>query len=435
LKARRPFRIIIRAHTARRDAAHCILLAKIFERMGCKASIASTRDYAARIRLWRPDAIVILTNGPIRETKALAPRARLVYLDGEGFQAPGYTNAEWWQENRDAFDMLDLVLVWGNQALEDFNEFFPEAERSKIQVVGSPKLDLVRLLPDRYRNTDRSDRSIGLVARFPNINDHRGMQPLLHMKKRRNVDRLIVQCNNAWGFVSAIRAIIEKTSFRISIRPHPNEQLELYPEFLRFWIGEQNRDRAEIDDSLAFPVWASSQKALISPTSTSFLEAYLLGIPVINLDMISGTEVVNRQYAETAAGWQAGGMMPETTDQMCELLERGASPPVCDETINNQLTDICDWHAGRSACLRAARAIVDDLNNRPPERTAHWPRPLVDLRDEFSFWQNMRRNPLHQNFNYKKGYHPVPAVYDEMAERAFELEHERQESGPSIQGG
>jgi len=92
-----------------------------------------------------------------------------------------------------------------------------------------------------------------------------------------------------------------------------------------------------------------------------------------------------------------------------------------DEAIENQLHTHCNWQSNTSACLAAARDIVETLKTtRRPSPAL--PRSVIDLRDRISFWRAVRRDRLHTNFNYREGYHPLPDYLDEMVDIMLERE-------------
>jgi len=410
------YRVVIRAFTCRRDVAPLALFAKILEREGCEVIIAGVRNFRTTIKIWKPHAVVINTMGNALEVAKYSPGSKIVYLDGEGFQVPGKGNADYWAENPLQFEMLDLAMVWGKKIVEECHEVAPSMDFSKLHVVGNPKLDLVRFLPEAQK-TKSKKKSVGAVCRFPTINDHQGYMPVRTLPNEGNLERVIIQCKAFVALINAIEAILENTDLNVSIRPHPNEQLETYYRFIKPRFGEKFKDRIEIDDSLVFPEWAAQQAALLSPTSTSFLESTLLGVPVVNLDYLSDSVEFNKEYAPVCEEWQAGGLMPENLDQLCQILNSDLQTPQVDAAVEAQLRDYCDWYSGESACKNAADLVVELLKKDCPKMGIGWPTFLVKLRDGISFYRAMRENPLHHNFNYKEKFHKIPKYYDQIVDR------------------
>lgn len=410
------YRVVIRTTAARRDAAPAVLLAKLLERMGCRVMVTSTRDFAKSLIHWKPHVAVI--NSPNRgpETAKLAPQSRIVFFDAEGFLPSGFTLTELWERNPENLAALDLVLVWGRKVLEQCAERVPKDELSKFHVVGNPKLDFVRYLPEKLKKT-KGNKSLGVIGRFSTINQYEGVPIVRTLPNPGNIDRIINECRSFNGLYYAIEAILEKTDYKISIRPHPNEQIESYTQYVIPRFGKEHEHRFEIDSSIDFVQWAVRQDALISPTSTSFLEAYLLRIPVINVDKIAGTNEFYQAYATVSAEWQGGGICPASLEELTAVLNRGVPAPGRNHAIEKQLAEYCDWQSGGSASLRAAQQIIALLETATFPRRLHRPYWLVDLRDEVSFRRYSRRNPLHHNFSYRRGFHEIPAHFDAMVDR------------------
>jgi len=203
------------------------------------------------------------------------PVTKVVYFDGEGFQVPGVSNAEYWASHPESFEYLDLALVWGKQIIKECQECAGNLDFSKLHVVGNPKLDLVRYLPDRFKSKGTT-RSIGIVCRFPNLNDYEGRMPLRTLANPGNLEKVFVQMKGFVTIVEVVRKLLRQTNFQVSFRPHPSEQIESYKSYIPKWIEKTDASRVSVDESMDFPAWAAGQRVLLSPSSTSFLEAYLL---------------------------------------------------------------------------------------------------------------------------------------------------------------
>ena len=387
--------------------------------MGCVVLIAGTRDFNWTLPLWKPHLTVVATLGVAKKVKDIHPSGRVIFLDAEGFHAPGKSNAEYWAENSDNYQVLDLAMVWGRRIIDEVKEFAPSLNISKLHVIGNPKFDLVRYLPDRLKSNN-GKLSVGVVCRFHNLNDYEGRSTIRTLPNPGNLERVLVQVKSFGATIDVIRAILARTDYDVSLRPHPSEQVESYQKYLSSWFPKKDVPRISVDDTIDFSAWAVGQRALLSPSSTSFLEAYLLGIPVINLDKIAGTVEENRNYAPVVGEWQNSGLMPRDLDEVCCWLNEDIPKSPRNEVIETQLNEYCDWQSNKAACFRAATLTMELLKKSKLRPTLYWPTKWVDLRDAFSFKRAMWQNPLHHNFNYRRGYHDIPAHYDEMADRILE---------------
>ncbi len=385
------------------------VLAGILEKNGCEVIIASVRDFAKTIRWWNPHATVINTPSVAKQVKNNAPNAKIIFLDGEGYKIPEKSRAKWWMENREEFELLDEILVWGKSVLEDFERESGVLSSEKVHIIGNPKLDLVRFLPEIMKKKGETN-SLGLVCRFHSINHHAGIPGIRMLATDLNNLQRMVSMVYAWeATLRALHAILERTDFRVSIRPHPSESVEGYKEFVIPYLPKEWRARVTVDETLDFASWALKQKALVSPTSTSFLEAYLLKIPVANLDKISNTEEYNKGRAQVASQWQKGGYLPGSLEELCDLLKGDMEPTGTNPEIEKQLDVFCNWNSGKSACKRAAEIIIESIASYNPPTRVRVTKMLIEKVDNISFKRACRSNRLHPNFNYKKGWHSFPS--------------------------
>ncbi|PCJ99929.1 MAG: hypothetical protein COA45_03710 [Zetaproteobacteria bacterium] len=367
------------------------------------------------VRFWKPDAIVVNTLSDVM-IKEKYPDITVIFFSGEGFHGPNDSHAKIWLEKPEYYENMDLGLVWGPKVKEECVERFSEdIDVSKIHVVGNPKLDLIKFLPQRLKRNKKN--SVGFIGRFPKLNDHLNRSTMYFLSTDFQVEEAIIQCKSANAMIRAANKILEETDLNVSIRPHPHEQIESYPENISVWFDKKYHDRIDIDDSLFLPTWIAEQKAILSPTSTSFLEAYMLGVPVINLDYLSDIVAFNQNYISFTKEWQEAALMPKTYDDLIVLLaDENALQVKTDRAIEKQLEEFSNKDMASSACLNAAICIMDTLKQASQKTAYHVPYRIVDLWDEISFRRNMRWNDRHHNFCYRRGYHKIPDYVDEIVD-------------------
>jgi len=408
-------RVLIRAHSARRDVAPLALFQKILERMRCSVMLTSGGSFTRALRFWKPHVAIVGTFGNAKNIKSVAPKTKIIVLDQEGIRNPKNRHAIQIMAQPELVANVDLGLFWGEKIIQEFEEIAPHLDRRNLHVVGYPKLDLVKYLPERFK-TSKNNHSLGVVCRFPNINPYNAQVLIRTLPNPDNVEKNIAQIQAFVAMIKVLRVILERTDYKISIRPHPQEQSDSYKQYIRLWFGKEKEDRISIDESIDFAAWAAAQRVLLSPSSTSFLEAYILRVPVINLDAIATTFEYNRGYASVVAEWQEGCLLPKNMDELCEILEEEHSAFLPCISIEKQLESYCDGNSKESACLRAARLTKKLLVEHEHSFQLHWPKAFVDFLDGISFRRNMRKDSLHHNFNYRRGYHHIPPHFDEMAD-------------------
>lgn len=405
-------RIIIRAFTCRRDVGSACLLAGLLEQMNCAAMVTSVRDFDRTVELWKPHVVVVNTLSGAGRVKAKWPNLPAVFFEGEGIKPESSTAfiANYYKEHRPFFDAADLILLWGPRSYDLVTAELSPEDIAKVHVAGNPNLDLAKFMPESMRYDPKS-KSLGFSTRFHRINDHAGRSALRTMADDdKKVDVAILQSRGFVAMIKTIRILLDRTDFKISIRPHPLEQLESYGQFKDRWFGKEISNRISVDNSVSFSQWAAKQRAILSPTSTSFLKAYILGVPVINIDRISGVVGVSRdREGQFSRAWQDAGTVPHTEEELIDLVTSHLPDVGNSEEVNRQLETYSNYGRNHSACYTAARHISEMAHSVPQPNGFSVPKQVVDMVDAISFRRALSRNPLHPNMNYRRGYHAPPA--------------------------
>jgi hypothetical protein len=401
------YRIVIRAFTLRRDAAAAMLFAELLKQKGADVVIASGRDFQRTVRRWNPDAIIVNTVGQIPRLMKQAPEAAIVLWPGEGAQAIESSDAMQLGEWPDAYERLDLALLWGRKTKEFFHQTLPDADHSKLVVCGNPRLDVTKFNPGLVT---RERKTVGFVGRYHSLNRYNAVPAVFSLQYPHKRDGVVWQVENFISMITIIHRIIEETDLNISIRPHPLEA----PEGYDFVNEGPFKGRIEIDDSVDLAAWTARQRVIVAPSSQSFYESYVLRIPTINLDPLTGNAELIRRLTPHAAMSQLVSFNPETYDEVMALIADPPEAPHTNDELDRHLDEFHDWFTPHSALSRGADATMNMLRNRTRPRGRHLPTPLLNLWDRLSFLRVHRRDPLHQNFNFHKNFHHPPAYFDEI---------------------
>lgn len=411
-------RIAIRAHTARRDTASSVLIERALQRKGYDTFICSVRNFEWILKYWKPDAVVVQTTGSAIPARRLSPDAALIFMDAEGLQPEDNTWATFWSQNPDYYDVLDLAMIWGPMLVEEVKRLMPDADAGKLRVTGSPKFDLVRHVA-AHRRPENPPKSVGIVGRYPSINNHDGFPTIRGLHVKSNLDFTISSCNAYHVQHQIIRDLLLTTDYTISIRPHPLEDISSYYRYVIPSFGKQYASRFVIDDRLDVADWMIEQRALISPTSTAYIEAYVLGIPFIIVDRISGMYDYNAKYADVCREWLESAYVPHTIEEASSLVKNAPDLNTQRPMMDRQLQRYC----GLPGNTWATTKIVDEIDALMRKRgvtPSAWRMPSLgaDLLDQALFWRAQYRDPRHANFHYRRGYHLAPeyvdATLDEM---------------------
>ncbi len=403
------YRVVIRAFTLRRDAAASIILSKILETKDCDVVVASSRNFVRLIKFWNPDAIVIDSFSQINRCMEHSPTSKIILLSGEGGNKKSASEAKMFSKNLSAYNNVDKILLWGKKTESFFHELMPKEDHRKLIVCGNPRLDLIKFNPELQKN---SRKTIGIIGRYHTLNRYNRVPAIFSMQFYHKKEGILWQVENFFATINLVHRIISETNYTISIRPHPLEAPEGY-DFM--YEHEPFKGRVEIDDTLDLAYWTSRQKFIISPSSTSFFESYILGIPMINIDYLTKTSEIIKGITPHAALSQNVSYNPKSFDEASDLISNNNLRPKKDRFADEHLDEFHGWNMQGSAISRCANEIIRTLKNRRKSNIFKLPRFLLDTIDYISFKRSIRRDPLHPNFSYFKKYHKTPNYYNDIA--------------------
>ena len=195
-------------------------------------------------------------------------------------------------------------------------------------------------------------------SRFSTVNHHEGRPSLVNTQDKSMLEYAMISLKAYHTMHKAITLILEKTDHNISIRPHPHESTNFYyryflPTFSKF------KDRIEIDENLFIPEWIANQKYIVSTTSTTFVESYVMKTPTISLDYISNIHNWYNDYSKETSEWVNGAILPKSFNALIKLINKKLVVKV-DKKIEKQLIRTCDFNKDSSAlhnCFKLIKKI------------------------------------------------------------------------------
>ena len=210
--------------------------------------------------------------------------------------------------------------------------------------------------------------------------------------------------------IDCIKKILSDTNYNVSIRPHPLEQIESYYLYKKDWFKNLHT-RVHIDNSLSFTEWAQNQKIIVSPTSLSCIDAFLLKKPIVNIDYIAGIYKYNHDRCWMNKQWQSLAYMPKTLNDFIDKIKSNKLKVIKNTSIEKQLRDYGNWNINESSTYKAAKYISDFAKTNSAGFKLRLPSFVLELIDNYRFWKHCKINPYHHNLNYKKGFHkPVKDI-------------------------
>lgn len=408
-------RVLLRVHSVRRDGGYNIILKKILEELGFEVFIACTRNLNFCLRYWRPDIVIISTLRLIKHIKNLSPNAYVVFLEGEGFQVKNDDRANFCFQNKQYFDLYDLFLIWGDGQLEGFQKFKNFMNIEKVFAIGNPKVDVVKFLP--IQSIDNKRKSLGFLCRFTSINHHEGIPVIRNLEKKKQLDYAKMLLDSYHTIHKTILFFLKNTKYNISIRPHPTEALETYYKFVVPSFGERYKNRIQIDENLFVSDWMIRQKIIFCPTSTSFIESYIMKVPIVNLDKLSGSYTYSKNYSRATREWLNASINPKSYKELEKIVRSTRKMKSCKK-IEKQLNLVCNLEKGESSLLNASNLIIKKFKRNKKIKLGI-PSILLSVCDELLFKRMMKKNPLHLNFSYKSNIHKDPIYLNEFVSNIF----------------
>ncbi len=416
IKLKKRYKILIRLVVVRRDYSTYGLLKSCLEAIGCKVLIVSSNNFTLALKLWRPDAVIVhtLTSGKIAND--ILPSVKKFFLDVEGFRVQNLSHAKFFLEQKNYMKYFSYFFFWGQRIIGEFQKFAPNLDRSKIKIIGNPKLDLARYLKKNLKKKTQKSMTIGIATRFHALNNHRA-RPLI-FSIANNPDKYKytdTQIKSFLALMDVMKAIIKETKFKISIRVHPFEAIQGYEDNLKRWFGQKNLHRFHIDESLDFSEWVINQDVVITPTSTALSECYLLNKPVINIDKIAKVVEYNKSRDKVVDDWFNGAYLPPTVTELIKMLKKKKLAVKKCKAVDEMLKNYCDWHNGRFAAKVSMDYIIKELNESiVPKFKISFPyeivKSIISIKDRIMNF----KNPLLKNFNYSTFYHKSPLIYSKV---------------------
>ena len=346
-------KVLLRSMGVRRDAGYCLVLKAMLEHYGYKVFISCTRNFDFALKFWKPDIVILSNFFGAEKVKILSPHSFMIYLEGEGFNLYDSYMADYCFENRNILKLYDLILLWGNVHVDSFKKYKNKINTDKIFAIGNPKIDLIRYLP--LNKIKKKKKTIGFLTRFSTINHHEGVPVLRNLQVEWNLGYAVGGLKSYNTMHKAINLILENSNYNISIRPHPHESVDTYYKYVLPSFGKY-KNRIKIDGNLFIPEWIANQKYIISTTTTTFLESYIMKTPMINLDFITGIYKWSRDRAEIVAKWVDASYLPKSFNELIKLVKK---KPIFrkDKEIERQLEVNCNFSENKSSLHNVVKIL------------------------------------------------------------------------------
>lgn len=321
--------ILIYFDNYRRDFLVANLLADFLIKEKKKVFITSRNNIIFFSKALNCDVYLFVTNAfnpPSIKIISEIKNKKIVIIDAEGAQTFErckyfYSHFQNIRNNMDyIYNYASKVFVWNDNVKNFLIENNICQNKNSISVVGSPKMSIMSLMAKKEKNNN----TIGFISRFISVNDFLNRSALENIiLKHYNNDQYVYsakgEVESVYVFLNIIDRIISVTDYKISIRPHPNENFSTW-----LTLVKKFPDRVSLTDPKEDLIeWIQNVDQIISTPSTSLVEPIILGKKIISIHKLLKDDVLDKYYEYSIAG----------------LLEKVHAPNNIEEIMSCLMTD------------------------------------------------------------------------------------------------
>ena len=395
-------KIIIFPHTLKRDAVSALILKGFLEKRNFDVQITSMINLEKWIRFWKPEILVIFSHGRAQRIKKKFNNLKIVFIDGEVFQQSHEDLAKEFFDDTKSFESLDLILVGSELSKRCFGKY--NLDNSKVHVVGNTRFDTARFLLKK-KITKRN--GIGFASSFSLLNHHEGYSTIRGLYNDTGLKYGVTSVYGYNAFYRALIYILKNTDHHISIRPHPNEDPDSYQRFIIDRLDKKLQKKIDIDTSLDFTIWASKLKCIVAPTTTSIIQANLVGTPVFNILSISGQRDFWDNYAKSYKICNESSSIPSNFDDLKNKIKKAKPIKSIKKEVKKLLNEECDWNNDEYATYRSSN-LIEQFSKNVGRNFLRIPKFICRFFEYYFFNKALRKKPQVQNFNYSEFFQSEP---------------------------
>jgi len=406
--------IFLYTDSLRRDFSTCYILQETLQALGYKTFICSRRNFLRFIRFVLPAKLFIIGQVNMLEDSFFLRENQkegneVFFMPAEGFAADE-EYITMYPEDID-YSILNAVFFWGKNSLKWFSDHRTIDDNAKLIRAGYARLPIAREY-DHLVNIKA--KRIGFVGRFPAINDlyeRSVMSFFLNETTERGrsqlVGRLNSESNAILCYLNLFDYIINETDYIISVRPHPNEDASVYDALLNRYKG-----RVEINNVFDVAEWMAGCNMIVGLASSSFIDAHLVGTPVICLDKLLNSQESTLHFDPALKWMYESCYLPDDISEVHTLLQSDQLEALSNETFNELIDN--DFR-GESELV--FDQIISKVVERPLE-VSIFDKGLLLLLKAVDFIlasiHYLCRNKALQ-FDYSSFYHPASKVLKDVS--------------------
>ena len=425
--------VFIHVDTLRRDAPISCLIKNVLEKMGYNVFLTSRRNVRLLsisffTKIFKPSSI-ILSHVPGSFTKdelhELSKRSNLFLLMPEGF----FNDIALEKVFPLDFDhnLFSAIFVWGEYTKKWLIKNRNISE-DKIVVAGFHRFDLYGLHDNfigKSPPAKTSKKHIGFIGRLGGIDvfDKRSIvrsivesvedesKGISHLNL---VDEIRDEASSFFLYVQIFDYIYHNTDYMMSYRPHPNENVDS-----KILLKSRYKDRFLLSAEEDYNSWILSQDVIISPTSTSYVDAYILGKPVISIDRIINASKANAALEIAIETFNEYAYAPSTFEELIDLLLAKDLKPRKSEKTQDILRDYYDWPRDNYSTVDIVKTVMKHDSVKKHNIGGKLLIKFLSIADYcfFTLRRLRDKNNLEVRYNYNSYYHKYPEYIKKLSEK------------------
>ncbi|RHX91181.1 hypothetical protein DLM76_18645 [Leptospira yasudae] len=342
--------ILIHVDALRREYSSAWLLGEAFKKKGFRVFLTSRTSTDYFLRIFRPD-ILILSHPfviPQAKIRALKQKGTRIYVaEVEGIVRVDHDIAATYPEYVE-FSNFSKIFVW-NDWSKKWLQKNRKVDSDQIVVSGCLRNDLIQHIRKK-----KSEKKIGILGRYELINPFDSRHPFENLRtmEQRHIERWHVDLDSFLIVRDLTRFLIEK-GYKVSFRPHPNEKIESYSIFKKFFGPS-----FEVDTDFDYYSWLQGLDKVVGTVSSAFLEPYMVGIPVLCIDKLfdyKGPPNLEEWRKRT----REGSYVPGTVKELQKLCLDEALAPLQSKNLDKFIYDL--YQLQKNAVSDVLSIIVDRI--------------------------------------------------------------------------
>lgn len=423
--------VVIHVDSLRREYVSSWFLGQRFKRAGYRVIMTSRASTPYLLRVLTPEIVILshvfslagdaLTTLMKRNVKVYINEVEGVLKDEAGI-------ASTYPAGQVDYDLLAGIFVW-SQWSRDWLIQNRNLDPARVHTTGSIRNSIIV-----KRRDTKATPVVGFLSRFELINTFDGrhnFENLLALDPEDEAVRWYYErCaidSEALSIVSKMIGILTAKGIAVSIRPHPNENVNSY-RLLQQRFGPL----LSVDASYDLTEWLGKVSVIVGPTSTAYTEAYLAKVPIISTQGIQKCHYSAVDRVNIINAFSRASYMPKTVDDAVALCTNSTLPTIESPELN----DYFDSFYSISKKIDPIEDIFGIIDadvaacRKPARISLHWLGPvvkyLIDVatlcrsiltRHPFKSLRNMRQ------YNFNAVLHSPSAYMKKLNSEALSLYH------------